>query len=224
MSKWRYFMTRLLFFQSVRFFCHATDREPESQPVNFTIKFTKSLKHMRSFDSRAVSHSLAWFSFNGLETWSFITIELTFWRYKNETSRWYSGQYSWWFYGSNISFIVGRKEKKTMPKSFVGSIVLILSVICFVNGETSVKVTTPQKNPGELQSLHCCVELPLIFFPCEPLLFEWMKLFSFQYEIDHPNKCWDEATQTAFAVGSHNPKDSCQRIHCYPDFRIKYTS
>lgn len=53
-------------------------------------------------------------------------------------------------------------------------------------------------------------------------------LFVFNYEIkcelDHPNKCWDEMSQTAYAVGTHNRKDLCQRIHCYPDFRIKYTS
>lgn len=35
-----------------------------------------------------------------------------------------------------------------MSKYIFGSIVLVLSVICFVNGETSVKVTIPQKNPG----------------------------------------------------------------------------
>lgn len=36
-----------------------------------------------------------------------------------------------------------------MSKSFIGSIVLILSATCFINCETSVKVTAPQKNPGE---------------------------------------------------------------------------
>lgn len=43
-------------------------------------------------------------------------------------------------------------------------------------------------------------------------------------KIEYPNKCWDESTQTAYSVGSHNPKNSCQRIHCYPDFRIKITT
>lgn len=44
-----------------------------------------------------------------------------------------------------------------MSKSLVGSVLLVLSVICFVNGETSVKVTAPQKNPGELYLVNACV-------------------------------------------------------------------
>ncbi|XP_031621446.1 uncharacterized protein LOC116339608 [Contarinia nasturtii] len=67
-------------------------------------------------------------------------------------------------------------------------VVLVLSVIGIVNGDSNVRVTAPQKNP------------------------------------EYPNKCWDESTQTAYSVGSHNPKNSCQRIHCYPDFRIKITT
>lgn len=59
-----------------------------------------------------------------------------------------------------------------MSKSMVGSIVLCLSVICFVKCDTNVEVSAPQKSSGELSVL--------IWFKKSVFLVKRFRLFLFK--------------------------------------------
>lgn len=85
---------------------------------------------------------------------------MTFRSYKYETSIQRIGQYSWKFYRGNITIqlnsskseIVKQDWKVKMSISFVALAVLILSVVCFVECDTSVQISAPSKNPGEIHT------------------------------------------------------------------------
>lgn len=40
--------------------------------------------------------------------------------------------------------------------------------------------------------------------------------------IDHPGKCWDENLETAFDIGTHQPKGKCMEISCNKQFDMAY--
>lgn len=104
----------------------------------------------------------------------------------------------------------------------IGTIVSVLSVIYLVGANTNVKITAPQTNPGLVLFWK---KKEKIKFSCE----KWSRLLKNCFvnktlQLEHPNMCWDSASQIAYSIGSHNAKNSCQRVHCYPDYRMKYTS
>lgn len=51
-----------------------------------------------------------------------------------------------------------------MLKSLIGLVVLVLSVFCFVQCDTNVKLSAPQKNPGDvILRNYCAIVLKKIF-------------------------------------------------------------